>query len=297
MSITPKLIKELREKTGAGMLDCKKALEEMAGDLEQAVDYLRKKGILKAEKKSSRVASQGLVFATVSADKKTGVVLEFNSETDFVAKNPEFVATGEAICTLALNKDIANVDALLEANLNGETAKTAVTNLIAKIGENMNVRRFSRLESPEGFVTSYVHLGGKIGVLISLKGDLNEANETKAKDVAMHIAAMAPKFARSSEVTTDVMEREMEIERELLIQQGKPEKIIENILNGKKRKFFEENCLLNQVFVKDNTVTVEKYLGNLELIKFERFLLGDGIEKEEVNFAEEVAQQLAASSK
>ena len=292
MAITTALIKELRERTGAGMLDCKKALEENGADIEKAIDWLREKGIAKAAKKSGRIAAEGLVFAVVSEDHKSGAVLEFNSETDFVAKNDEFKSFGEKLVKIALEEGFETVEELAAYELDGKKVETYLTELIAKIGENMNIRRVKVVKS-EGFVTTYTHLGGKIGVLLSLNGgDATPENVEKAKGVAMHVAAMDPKYLNSSEVTADDLEREKEIARHQLEAEGKPANIIEKILEGKMRKFYEENCLLNQKYVRDDSVTIEQFIAPLTIVSFDRFKVGEGIEKEEVDFAAEVAAQL-----
>ncbi|MGL4673075.1 translation elongation factor Ts [Cetobacterium sp.] len=292
--MTAKLVKELRDRTGAGMMDCKKALGETNGDIEKAIDLLREKGIAKAAKKSGRTAAEGLIFDGVSADNKTAVVLEFNSETDFVAKNDEFRALGQAMVELALTAGINTVEDLKAADLNGITVETTITNLIAKIGENMSLRRFEKV-SAEGFVTTYNHLGGKLGVIVEMTGEATEANVAKAKDIAMHVAAMDPRYVDRSVVTTDDLDREREISRKQLEAEGKPAQIIEKILVGKMNKFYEDNCLVDQIFVKaENKETVAQYAGDIKVVSFARYKVGDGIEKEEVDFAAEVAAQLNA---
>ena len=288
MAITTALIKELRERTGAGMLDCKKALEENGGDIEKAIDWLREKGIAKAAKKSGRVAAEGLVFAAVSADRKKGAILEFNSETDFVAKNDEFKTFGEKLVQLSLEHDLTSEDELKAFELEGKKVEDNLTELIAKIGENMNIRRL-KLVSTDGFIETYIHLGGKIGVLLNVSGEATPENVEKAKGVAMHVAAMDPKYLNSDQVTADDLEREKEIARYQLQQEGKPENIIEKILEGKMRKFYEENCLVNQKYVRDDSVTIEKFIAPSSIISFDRFKVGEGIEKEEADFAAEVA--------
>ena len=291
MAITTALIKELRERTGAGMLDCKKALEENGADIEKAIDWLREKGIAKAAKKSGRIAAEGLVFAAVSPCRKKGALLEFNSETDFVAKNDEFKSFGKKLVGLSLDNDIKSEDELKALELEGKTIETHLTELIAKIGENMNIRRL-KLVSTDGFVETYTHLGGKIGVLLNLIGEPTPENIEKAKGVAMHIAAMDPKYLNSSEVTADDLEREKEIARHQLEEEGKPANIIEKILEGKMRKFYEENCLVNQKYVRDDNFTIEKFIAPLSIVSFNRFKVGEGIEREEVDFAAEVAAQM-----
>ncbi|MGL5175286.1 MAG: translation elongation factor Ts [Cetobacterium sp.] len=275
-------------------MDCKKALGETNGDIEKAIDLLREKGIAKAAKKSGRTAAEGLIFDGVSADNKTAVVLEFNSETDFVAKNDEFRALGQAMVDLALTAGINTVEDLKAADLNGTTVETTITNLIAKIGENMSLRRFEKVTA-EGFVTTYNHLGGKLGVIVEMTGEATEANVAKAKDIAMHVAAMDPRYVDRSVVTTDDLDREREISRKQLEAEGKPAQIIEKILVGKMNKFYEDNCLVDQIFVKaENKETVAQYAGDIKVVSFARYKVGDGIEKEEVDFAAEVAAQLNA---
>ena len=215
MAITSALIKELRERTGAGMLDCKKALEENNGDVEKAIDWLREKGIAKAAKKSGRIAAEGLVFGAVTPDRKKGAVLEFNSETDFVAKNEEFKSFGEKLVELSLKHDVTSEDELKALDVDWKTVDFVLTELIAKIGENMNLRRVKTVNTT-GFLETYIHLGGKIGVLLDLNGEATPENIEKAKGVAMHIAAMDPKYLAPEEVTTDDLDREREISRRQL---------------------------------------------------------------------------------
>ncbi len=290
-NISAAMVKELREKTGAGMLDCKKALTEAEGNMDKAVETLRKKGIAKAAKKSTRVAAEGLVVATTNG--KEGVLLEFNTETDFSAKNDSVISLASKLADVALANGTEDVETLKEIEIDGNKAGDMVTEIIAKIGENMNVRRIKIGKAPNGFVTVYSHLGGKIGVMLELEGDFNPENEVKAKDIAMHVAAMDPKFLTKEEVSTETLEKEKEIEKVKLLKEGKPENIIEKILVGKMNKFYEENCLLQQKFVKDDKFTVEQYAGNLKVLSYTRFKLGEGIEKEEVDFAAEVAAQVA----
>ena len=294
MAITSALIKELRERTGAGMLDCKKALEENNGDIEKSIDWLREKGIAKAAKKSGRIAAEGLVFGAVTPDRKKGAVLEFNSETDFVAKNEEFKSFGEKLVELSLKHDVTSEDELKALDVDGKTVDFVLTELIAKIGENMNLRRVKTVNTT-GFLETYIHLGGKIGVLLDLNGEATPENIEKAKGVAMHIAAMDPKYLAPEEVTTDDLDREREISRKQLEEEEKPANIIEKILDGKMRKFYEENCLIKQKFVRDDSVTIEDFIKPLTINGFTRFKVGEGIEKDSVDFAAEVAAQIAGS--
>lgn len=289
--ITAAMVKELRERTSAGMLDCKKALDETNGNMEEAIDYLRKKGIAKAAKKEGRVAAEGIIVSAVSADKKSGAILEFNSETDFAGKNEAFVNLANDIVKVALAGNFEDVEALKAATLGEKSIDENVKELVAKIGENMVIRRFKKVTSTEGFVTTYVHLGGKRAVLIDAKGSVD--NEAVAKDVAMHVAALAPKFLKKEQVTTEVLDREKEVARAQLAAEGKPADKIEMILKGKMNKYFEENCLLEQYFVKDGDKKVSDYIkGKMEITSYDMFIVGEGIEKEEVNFAEEVRRQV-----
>ena len=292
--ITAGLVKELRERTGAGMMDCKKALMENDGDMDKAIDYLREKGIAKAVKKAGRIAAEGLIFDAVSADHKRAVLIEFNSETDFVAKNVEFKEFGKKLAEIAITNNVKTIEALNEAEIEaGKTVAQAVTDLIAKIGENMNIRRIHETEAKDGFVATYSHLGGKLGVIVELSGEATEANITKARDIAMHVAAMDPKYLNSSEVTTADLEHEKEIARKQLEAEGKPAQIIEKILVGKMNKFYEENCLVDQIYVRaEDKETVAKFAAPSSVLSFARYKVGDGIEKKEENFAEEVAAQI-----
>jgi len=292
MKITAKMVKELRDITAAGMMDCKKALTEKEGNMEAAIDYLREKGMAKAAKKAGRIAAEGMVFDGITEDAKTAVVLEFNSETDFVTKNDEFIQFGKDAVKLALDKGITTIEALKAAELNGETIETRLTNLIAKIGENMNLRRLESVTT-EGFVTTYNHMGGKLGVIIEMTGEATAENVEKAKGIAMHVAAMDPGYLSPEEVTTEDLKKEMAIARVQLLEEGKPEKIIDNILKGKERKFYEEACLVKQVYVRaENKETIEQFAGDITVKGFSRFKVGDGIEKKVEDFAAEVAAQI-----
>ena len=290
--ITAALVKELREKTGAGMMDCKKVLTETNGDMDKAAELLRERGITKAAKKSDRIAAEGLVYCYVSEDKKVGVVLEVNAETDFVAKNDEFrkfvADTAKQIATT----NPASVEALLEeASLedSSKTVKDILTDKIATIGENMSVRRFERFEST-GIVESYIHGDGKIGVLV----DFPKGEEAVAKDVCMQIAAARPEYLNREQVPADVVEHEMGILKAQAMNEGKPAEIAEKMVLGRIGKFYGEICLLEQDFVKDPSIKVQKLLDNnsAEIARFARFEKGEGLQKREENFAEEVAKQM-----
>ncbi|NYV28069.1 elongation factor Ts [Streptobacillus felis] len=283
-------IKVLRERTGAGMLDCKKALEANGGDIEKSIDWLREKGIAKAAKKSGRVAAEGLVFG--GEKENLGVIIEFNSETDFVAKNDDFKNFGTKLVELALENKTATVEELKAVAVDGSTVDAQLTELIAKIGENLNIRRLVLVEA-KGFVVNYIHLGGKIGVLVEVDGENTPENHEKAKGVAMHIAAMDPSYLNRDQVTATDLEREREIARVQLLEEGKPEAIVEKILEGKMRKFYEENCLLEQKYVRDDKVSIKEFMAPSVVAGFARYKVGEGIEKVETDFAAEVAAQIA----
>ena len=294
--ITASMVKELREITSAGMLDCQKALKATDGDMDKAIEFLREKGLATAAKKAGRIAAEGIVKAYLTDDKKVGVLLEVNSETDFVAKNEEFQNFVTDVAKLIAEKNPKDVEELKELPLGGETVGAKLTALIAKIGENMNIRRFSRIE---GNVCSYTHAGGRIGVLVQAENALNTENSYEAaRDVAMQIAAINPLYLSKEVVpATDV-----EHEKGIIVAQikedpknaGKPDNIIEKMVMGKINKFYENNCLLQQEFVKDSDQKVQAYLAKngVNLLKFVRFEKGEGIEKKQENFAEEVMKQI-----
>ena len=290
--VTASQVKDLREKTGAGMMDCKKVLTETDGDMEKAIELLRERGIAKAAKKSGRVAAEGLVEAYISEDGKVGAIVEVNAETDFVAKNEEFKSFVASVAKQVVEKDPKDLEDLLaqeSIDKAGKTVKDVLTDKIAKIGENMNIRRFVRFES-DGLIEKYIHGDGKIAVLVNMKGGDNEV----AKDVCMQIAAARPEYLNEASVPEERLEKEKEILKVQTMNEGKPEAIAEKIVQGRIRKFFEEVCLVDQVFVKDPNKKVSDILKehNAEVTEFARFEKGEGIEKKEENFAEEVMKQL-----
>lgn len=290
--ITAEQVKALREKTGAGMMDCKKALVETNGDEEKAIDLLREKGILKAAKKSGRIAAEGLVDTYISDDKKVGAIVEVNAETDFVGKNEEFKAfVKDVVKQVALNnpKDVESLLAEQSIADSAHTVQEVLTSKIATIGENMSIRRFQRFET-EGMVSSYIHGEGKIGVLVDIEG----ADDVLAKDICMQIAASKPEFVNESEVPADRVNKEKEVLKVQVINEGKPEQVAEKIVMGRLGKFYGEICLVDQEFVKDPSQKVKDLLSSkhAKVNKFVRFEKGEGIEKKEENFAEEVAKQL-----
>jgi elongation factor Ts len=293
------MVGDLRAKTGAGMMDCKKALTESGGDMEQAIDLLRKKGLSAAAKKSGRVAAEGMVSAISNG--KCGALAEVNSETDFVAKNDAFQAFASGVVDVVMDQNPADVEALkvLDFPGTGRNVVEELTHQIATIGENMNVRRFVRLETTSGVTASYVHGAGKIGVLVQL--DADKADEPKvaetARMLAMHVAAANPQYLSRNDVPAEVVEREKDIMRAKALESGKPENIVEKIIEGQINKFFGEACLLEQVYVIDTDQKVGKVVealakevgGQVTLAAYSRFQLGEGIEKKEDDFAAEVA--------
>ncbi len=290
--ITAELVKDLREKTGAGMMDCKKVLTETNGDMEKAIELLRERGIAKAAKKSDRIAAEGLVYAYVTADKKVGTLVEVNSETDFVAKNEDFRAFVADVAEQVATKNPSNVEELLSQESIKEAGKTVqqvLTDKIATIGENMSVRRFVRFESA-GLVESYIHGDGKIGVLV----DLAKGESELAKDVCMQVAAAKPEYLNRQEVPEDKVQKEMEILKAQAMNEGKPAEIAEKMVKGRIGKFYAEICLVEQPFVKNPDMKVEELIKSkdAEVVRFARFEKGEGIEKREENFAEEVMKQI-----
>ena len=305
MAITAGMVKELREMTGAGMMDCKKALTETNGDMDAAVEFLRKNGQAKAEKKAGRIAAEGIV-KTVVRDDKVAAIVEVNSETDFVAKNDEFQGFVEAVVNQVADSNPADMDTFMAEAWAADTSKTvkdALVEKIAVIGENLNIRRFERVNAENGCVVSYIHGGGRIGVLVVADTDVvNDEIKTCLKNVAMQVAAMSPKYVSRDEVSQEYMDHEKEI---LLAQAKKenpekPDNIIEKMIIGRLNKEMKEICLLDQVYVQDSDLTVAKYVdkvakennAKVTVTKFIRFETGEGIEKKEENFAEEVAKQM-----
>ena len=292
--ITASQVKELREKTGAGMMYCKKALTECDGDMAKAVDWLREKGISKAAKKEGRIAAEGLT--RVATKGNTGILFEVNSETDFVAKNEQFLHLLDVIQNAILDTKAADVDAVLTTSTPEGTIADLITNATATIGEKITFRRVSVVEKADDeFFGSYMHMGGKISALVVLKG---ETNETVAKNIAMQVASMAPTYVSQSDIPGDVVEHERELQLQMMKADpkmaGKPEKVLQGILKGKVDKHFKDQCLLDQEFFLDPKMKVANFLkdNKVELVSFVRFQTGEGIEKREENFAEEVMSQI-----
>ena len=291
--ITAQMVKDLREKTGAGMMDCKKVLTEADGDMEKAAELLREKGIAKAAKKSDRIAAEGLVLAYVTEDGKVGAAVEVNSETDFVAQNAEFRSFVEMLAKQIATKNPSDVEDLLNQKSIEDEAKTVSEILIdktAKIGEKLSIRRFERFESANGLVEKYIHGDGKIAVLV----EMENADNGLAKDICMQIAAAKPEFLDRENVPQERVDKEMEILKIQAMNEGKPEAIAEKVVNGRIGKFYSEICLLEQEFVKDPDMKVCDLLKskNAKIVRFTRIEKGEGIEKKEENFAEEVMKQI-----
>jgi elongation factor Ts len=310
MAITAAMVKELREMTGAGMMDCKKALAATDGDMDKAVDFLREKGLAGAEKKAGRIAAEGIVVTALSDDEKKAVVVEVNAETDFVAKNEKFRTYAADVADQALKTTASDMEAFMAEKWEKDpslTVKEALSTQISIIGENMNIRRFEQVEEANGFVSSYIHAGGKIGVLVVVETDvINDAVKEMAKNVAMQAAALKPQFTSRDEVSADYIEKEKEI-LTAAAKNEKPDandKIISGMVMGRINKELKEICLLDQVYVKaeDGKQSVDQYVkavakengANIKVKKFVRFETGEGLEKKEENFAEEVAKQMGA---
>ena len=286
--VSASAVKELREKTGAGMLDCKKALEANNGDMEASIDWLREKGISKAAKKADRIAAEGM--AAIKVDGNTAAIVEVNSETDFVAKNPEFQELVDTVLNTVLKSDATDVEGVL----NTDGLNDVLVAKTAKIGEKLSFRRFAKVEKKDSeSFGAYIHMGGKIAVLTVIEG----ANEEVARDVAMHAAAMRPQYVTKEDVPEDVVNHEKEILTEQAMNEGKPKEIAEKMVQGRIQKFYKEICLAEQPFVKDGDVTVAQYVKNNggSIVKMIRFEVGEGMEKREENFAEEVMKQMNQS--
>ena len=300
-AFTAQDVKALREKTGCGMMDCKKALTQADGDMDKAIDFLREQGLAKQAKKASRIAAEGVAYATTTDDCSVGVVIEVNAETDFVAKNDSFMDFVKACANTVIKENPADVEALLTLKADGteQTVAELLQEKVLTIGENIQIRRFERME---GACVAYVHAGGKIGVLVNFNTDVADKPEFVAygKDVAMQIAALNTPYLTRNDVPAEVIDHEKEVMRQQVINEGKPEAIADKIVMGKINKYYKENCLVDQEFVKDNKLTVAQYTkntakelgGSIEITKFVRFEKGEGIEKRQDDFAAEVASMV-----
>ena len=304
MAVTAALVKELRERTGAGMMDCKKALVETDGDIEKAIDYLREKGIMKAQKKAGRIAAEGLVRVAFGEGNKTASIVEVNSETDFVAKNEEFIEFVEDLAKEVLVKGNMPMEQFMAEPFAEGTVQETLTAKVAKIGENLSIRRFAKVEEDGVVYVGYTHGGGRIGVIVGIKTDA-AADEIAAvgKDVAMQVASMNPKFVNEDGVDPEYLENEKKILTEQVLNEGKKPEMVERIVAGKIKKELKEVCLLDQPFVKDGDVSVQQYVANaakeigkdMEVVSMIRYEVGEGIEKKEDDFDAEVAAQVAGN--
>jgi len=305
MQITAKMVSELRERTGAGMMDCKKALVQAEGDMEKAIEILREKGLAAAAKKAGRVAAEGVVETYITEDGKVGAVVEVNCETDFVGKNEDFVNLAKNLAKQAALSSAKTVEEILEEKYIADesmTVREAITSLIAKLGENMTFRRFERFNVENGVIMDYIHGGGRIAVMVQVEGANNEVAKEVAKELALQIAAANPLYLVKEDVPQEVIDKEKEIYRQQALNEGKPEKVVEKMVEGRLQKYFKEVCLLEQLWIRDQDKTIRKYVeekskeANAELVvkKFVRFEKGEGIEKKEENFAEEVMKQAKA---
>lgn len=300
--ITAKSVKELREKTGAGMMNCKKALTETNGDIEKAVELLREKGLADAAKKAGRVAAEGLVKTYITEDNKTAGIVEVNCETDFVAANEQFIGFADTVAKMVAETSVTTVEELLNEKYEGEkTVGEALTELIATLGENMSVRRFKKFSIEKGAIKTYIHGGGRIGVVVEVACDTeSEVVVDVAKELCMQVAAANPLFLDQSGVDQEAVEKEKEIYRAQALNEGKPEKIVDKMVIGRIQKYYKEVCLLEQPWVKDGEKSISKFVEEkakevgsaIKVNSFVRFERGEGIEKVEENFAEEVARQM-----
>lgn len=294
---TAKDVMKLREQTGAGMMDCKRALVDADGDMEKAADLLRERGIAKAAKRASKIAAEGIVYALV--DGKVGVLVEVNCESDFVVKGDKFKELVNAVAKQIAAKKPATVEELLASDMGGKTVETFVQEQIAVIGEKISVRRFAVYET-EGFVETYIHMGGTMGVMLDFAGEATEKAKAVAHDVALHVAFAKPQYMTAAEVSQETLEKEKAILTQEVINEGKPANIAEKIVMGKIKKFYEENCLMDQKFVKDDKMTVAQLLataGSAQLKRFCFFVRGEGLEKKSEDLSEEVAKQVEAMKK
>lgn len=303
--VSAQLVKELRELTGAGMMDCKKALSEAEGDIERAVNILREKGLSSAAKKAGRIAAEGVISSYVSPDFSRGTLVELNCETDFVAMNPMFVDLSRQIAEIASSNSCDNVENILDLKYGFsdefKTVREAIVGLVAKLGENISLRRVVNYSANDGVLGTYIHGDGKIGVIVEIKSDSKYDEISKvAKDICMQVAASSPMFLSVDDADKDTIEKERQILKTQALNEGKPEPVVEKMVEGRIKKYLQEVCLLEQSFVKDPDLTVKKFIENrskdlnlnLEVIRFSRFEKGEGIEKNEENFAEEVQKQM-----
>ena len=303
MAITAKQVSELRGRTGAGMMDCKKALVQSDGDIEKAIEILREKGLAAAAKKAGRIAAEGLVETYITPDGKNGAVVEFNCETDFVASNDDFKTLTKNLAEQAATTSCKNAEEMLAEKYiadNSKTVKDAIAALIAKLGENMSLRRINKFATEDGVIADYIHGGGRIAVMVQMEGENKEVLKEVTKELTLQIAAANPVYLNSEDVDTSALEKEKEIYRQQALNEGKPEKIVEKMVEGRIHKYYKEVCLIEQPWIRDQDISIRKYIESkakengttIKVARFARFEKGEGIEKKEENFADEVAKQM-----
>lgn len=305
MQITAKMVSELRERTGVGMMDCKKALVQTDGDIDKAIEILREKGLAAAAKKAGRVASEGLISTHITDDHKVGAIVEFNCETDFVAKNDDFITMSNNLAKQATVSASASIEEFVAEKYIADesiTVQDAISALIAKLGENMTLRRFKKVTADKGIVASYIHGGGRIGVLVNVESEKNDVLAEVAKELALQVAATNPVCMVREEVAQDALEKEKEIYKQQALNEGKPEKVVEKMVEGRIQKYYKEICLMEQLYIRNQDINVKKFVeekskengSEIKIASFVRFEKGEGIEKKEEDFAEEVRKQMKA---
>lgn len=305
MVITAKMVSELRERTGVGMMDCKKALVQTDGDIDKAIEILREKGLAAAAKKAGRVAAEGLISTYITEDHKVGAIVEFNCETDFVAKNDDFITMSNNLAKQAAVSSASSVEEFAAEKYIADESKTvqdAISALIAKLGENMTLRRFGKVTADKGIVSSYIHGGGRIGVLVNVESENNNVLAEVAKELTLQVAATNPLYMVREEVAQDALDKEKEIYKQQALNEGKPEKVVEKMVEGRIQKYYKEICLMEQLYIRNQDINIKKFIeekskengSEIRIASYVRFEKGEGIEKKEEDFAEEVRKQMKA---
>lgn len=305
MVITAKMVSELRERTGVGMMDCKKALVKTDGDIDKAIEILREKGLAAAAKKAGRVAAEGLISTYITEDHKVGAIVEFNCETDFVAKNDDFITMSNNLAKQAAVSSASSVEEFAAEKYIADESKTvqdAISALIAKLGENMTLRRFGKITADKGIVSSYIHGGGRIGVLVNVESENNNVLAEVAKELTLQVAATNPLYMVREEVAQDALDKEKEIYKQQALNEGKPEKVVEKMVEGRIQKYYKEVCLMEQLYIRNQDINIKKFIeekskengSEIRIASYVRFEKGEGIEKKEEDFAEEVRKQMKA---
>lgn len=305
MVITAKMVSELRERTGVGMMDCKKALVKTDGDIDKAIEILREKGLAAAAKKAGRVAAEGLISTYITEDHKVGAIVEFNCETDFVAKNDDFITMSNNLAKQAAVSSASSVEEFAAEKYIADesiTVQDAISALIAKLGENMTLRRFGKITADKGIVSSYIHGGGRIGVLVNVESDNNNVLAEVGKELTLQVAATNPLYMVREEVAQDALDKEKEIYKQQALNEGKPEKVVEKMVEGRIQKYYKEICLMEQLYIRNQDINIKKFIeekskengSEIRIASYVRFEKGEGIEKKEEDFAEEVRKQMKA---